>query len=78
LGPGRDAAGAALRAQGIEVGVHYPIPLHLQRALASLGHAAGAFPAAERAAAEVLSLPLFPLVSETQQDRVVAALEQAL
>jgi len=78
LGPGRDAVLAALRTAGIEAGIHYPIPLHLQPALAYLGHGRGAFPEAERAAGEVLSLPIFPLMTQAQQDRVVAVLLEAL
>jgi dTDP-4-amino-4,6-dideoxygalactose transaminase len=74
----RDAVLERLRADGIEAGVHYPVPLHLQPALARLGHARGAFPEAERAAGEVLSLPMFPLMSDEQQDRVVQALHAAL
>ena len=78
LGPGRDAVLAALRAAGIEAGIHYPIPLHLQPALAYLGHGRGAFPEAERAADEVLSIPIFPLMTQAQQDRVVAVLLEAM
>ena len=77
-GPGRDAVLGALRARGIEAQVHYPIALHRQPALARLGFRRGAFPEAERAAAEVLSLPLFPQMTEAQQDRVVAALQETL
>ena len=51
---------ARLRERGIRTGIHYPIPVHLQPAHADLGYAAGDFPASERAAAEVLSLPMFP------------------
>ena len=76
--PGREAVWAALRQRGVEAQVHYPVPLHLQPALAHLGYAQGTFPKAERAADEVLSLPLFPLMTEEQQDRVVAALHAAL
>ncbi len=67
-----------LRGDGIEAGVHYPVPLHLQPALTHLGYVRGAFPEAERAADEVLSLPMFPLMSDEQQDRVVEALLAAL
>jgi dTDP-4-amino-4,6-dideoxygalactose transaminase len=56
----RDAIRAALAAQGIETGLHYPVPLPLQPALKRLGHAAGEFPATERWAKELLSLPMFP------------------
>jgi dTDP-4-amino-4,6-dideoxygalactose transaminase len=60
-----------LTAAGIGTGIHYPIPLHLQRAYVSLGYKAGDFPIAERAAAEVLSLPMFPALTAEQQSRVV-------
>ncbi|MGQ0614342.1 MAG: DegT/DnrJ/EryC1/StrS family aminotransferase [Planctomycetaceae bacterium] len=69
----RDALKAHLEERGIESRVFYPIPLHLQPALAHRGGRAGAFPVAERAAAEVLSLPVHPLLSETQRDRVAEA-----
>jgi dTDP-4-amino-4,6-dideoxygalactose transaminase len=74
----RDGLLARLKAARIEAGVHYPVPLHLQPALAHLGQGRGAFPAAERLADEALSLPLFPLMSEAQQDLVVEALLAAL
>jgi dTDP-4-amino-4,6-dideoxygalactose transaminase len=74
----RDAVLARLKEAGIEAGVHYPVPLHLQPALAHLGLKRGAFPHAERLADEVLSLPLFPLMTDAQQDRVVEALLPAL
>jgi dTDP-4-amino-4,6-dideoxygalactose transaminase len=72
----RDDVLAALRAQGILAGVHYPIPIHLQPAYAELGHRPGAFPNAERLAARVLSLPLHPEITEEDIDRVVATLER--
>jgi dTDP-4-amino-4,6-dideoxygalactose transaminase len=69
----RDALMAHLRAQGIGVGIHYPIPLHLQPAYAFLGHRAGDFPIGEAYARACLSLPIYPELTEAQQDRVVAA-----
>ncbi len=54
----------------IGTGIHYPIPLHLQNAYRGLGHRAGAFPVCEQAAAEVLSLPMFPGLTAGQQERV--------
>lgn len=74
----RDAVCASLQALGVPTAVHYPIPLHLQPAFASLGLGAGAFPVAERAASRVFSLPMFPDMTEAQQDQVVAAVRQAL
>ncbi len=56
----RDALKLALERQGIMTGIHYPKPVHLQPAYANLGYKAGDFPAAERVARRVLSLPLYP------------------
>jgi dTDP-4-amino-4,6-dideoxygalactose transaminase len=67
----RDQLAADLKAYGIETGMHYPIPLHLQPGLSFLGYAKGHFPVAETAADMILSLPLFPEMTETEQDRVV-------
>ncbi|MEU4115121.1 DegT/DnrJ/EryC1/StrS family aminotransferase [Kitasatospora sp. NPDC028055] len=75
---GRDAVLAALHGAGIGAGVHYPVPVHLQPAFRPLGYRAGAFPVAERAAGELLSLPLHPHLTEAQQVRVVEVLERAL
>jgi dTDP-4-amino-4,6-dideoxygalactose transaminase len=74
----RDEVLAALRNGGIGAGVHYPVPLHRQPALAGSPSAGGTFPVAERAAARILSLPLFPGITEAQQERVVTALSAAL
>jgi dTDP-4-amino-4,6-dideoxygalactose transaminase len=76
--PRRDAVLARLTAAGIGAGVHYPVPIHLQPAFAYLGHRPGEFPDSERAAREVLSLPLFPHITADQQERVAAALRTAL
>ena len=76
--PRRDAVLAALHEAGIGAGVHYPIPVHLQGAFRDLGHRPGDFPEAERAASEILSLPLFPEITPEQQQRVADALEKAL
>ncbi len=70
----RDEILAALRAQGIGAGVHYPIPIHLQPTFASLGYVPGSFPVAEEAAHQFLSLPLFPELTEEQIQRVAGAL----
>jgi dTDP-4-amino-4,6-dideoxygalactose transaminase len=69
----RDRVQAQLRDRGIETGIHYPIPLHLQPAHADLGHSRGDFPNAERAAAEVLSLPMFAELTDAQLDEVATA-----
>jgi dTDP-4-amino-4,6-dideoxygalactose transaminase len=70
----RDALQRHLAQAGIGTGVHYPTPVHLQKAYTWLGYARGALPAAEKAATEVLSLPMYPQLAYAQQDRVVKAL----
>jgi dTDP-4-amino-4,6-dideoxygalactose transaminase len=70
----REALLQVLTRAGIGSGVHYPTPLHLQRAYARLGYAHGDFPVAERMAAEVLSLPMYPQLTHEQQDRVIETL----
>jgi dTDP-4-amino-4,6-dideoxygalactose transaminase len=67
-----------LEAAGIQTGLHYPIPLHLQKAYQHLGYLEGDFPAAERVGRECLTLPLFPEMTDAQQDAVVSALREAL
>ncbi|MQY14352.1 dTDP-3-amino-3,4,6-trideoxy-alpha-D-glucose transaminase [Streptomyces sp. RB5] len=74
----RDEVLGKLNADGIGAGVHYPAPVHLTPAYQHLGHRPGAFPHAERAAGEILSLPLFPQLTEDGQQRVVDALADAL
>ena len=59
---------------GIGTGIHYPVPLHLQRAYGWLGYQAGDFPVAERVATEIVSLPMFPQLTREQQGRVVAGM----
>jgi len=66
----------ALQRDGIHTGVHYPIPVHLQPAFADLGYRAGQFPAAEHAAREVLSLPMFPELTASQCEAVCSALRR--
>lgn len=71
----RDALRAHLADAGIETGIHYPIPLHLQPAYAGLAHRAGDFPASERTAETTLSLPLYPQLSAGHVDLVCQAVE---
>jgi len=59
-----------LDANAIGNTVHYPMPLHLQKVYAHLGHKPGAFPVAEKASREVLSLPMFPELTDAQIQRV--------
>jgi dTDP-4-amino-4,6-dideoxygalactose transaminase len=61
---------------GIGTGLHYPLPLHLQAAYANLGFGQGTFPVTERAAAEILSLPMFPEITEGQIERVADAVRK--
>jgi len=60
-----------LKKQGIGSGIHYPIPLHLQKAYASMKYLRGDFPVTERAAEEIVSLPMFPQLTTDQQIRIV-------
>jgi len=70
----RDELKAFLRNRGVESEVYYPLPLHQQPAFRSLGFPAGSFPESERAAAEVLALPIFPQLTRQEQEIVVAAI----
>jgi dTDP-4-amino-4,6-dideoxygalactose transaminase len=74
----RDRILAALHQAGIGAGVHYPVPIHLQGALASLGHKAGDFRHAEAAASRILSLPMFPGLLTAEQERVAEVLSACL
>ncbi|AFL87548.1 putative PLP-dependent enzyme possibly involved in cell wall biogenesis [Terriglobus roseus DSM 18391] len=76
--PERDRVQAALKELGVESAVHYPIPLHLQPMYRSLGYQQGSLPEAEKAAREVLSLPIYPDLEESEVNRVVRAVKQAL
>jgi len=69
----RDRLRDVLGGQGIQTGIHYPIPIHLQPAHADLGYHAGDFPVAEQVAREVLSLPIFPEMTRDQVQTVAAA-----
>jgi dTDP-4-amino-4,6-dideoxygalactose transaminase len=69
--PDRDRAQGALQATGIATGIHYPVPVHLQKAYAELGYRAGDFPVTEAAADEFLSLPIYPEMRPDQVAMVV-------
>jgi dTDP-4-amino-4,6-dideoxygalactose transaminase len=73
----RDALQAALLAEGIQTAIHYAVPVHLQPAYADLGYGKGAFPQSEAAAEQVLSLPLYPELSEQAITQVASAVKKA-
>jgi len=66
-----------LHAKDIQTAIHYPIPVHLQQAYAELGYRRGSFPSSERAAEEVLSLPMFAELTKKQLDDVTSAVREA-
>jgi dTDP-4-amino-4,6-dideoxygalactose transaminase len=74
--PSRDRLRDHLQSRGIGTALHYPLPLHLQKCFAHLGHRAGDFPVAERAASECLSLPVYPELTDDQIDHVGAAIRE--
>jgi dTDP-4-amino-4,6-dideoxygalactose transaminase len=74
----REALQAHLAEAGIGTGIHYPIPLHQQKAYEHLGYHVGDFPVTERIAQEIVSLPMFPQFSPSQQDEVVSKTEEFL
>ena len=74
----RDGLQTALQAYGIQTGIHYPVPAHLQPAYADLGYGRGAFPRSEEAARQVLSLPLYPELSSQAVSEVAGAVKKAV
>lgn len=74
----RDNLQRTLSAAGIQSGIHYPIPAHLQPAYSDLGYSQGAFPQAEKAAEEVLSLPVYPELEPPQVQAVAEAVTNIL
>ena len=72
----RDGLQKHLKACGIEAGIHYPIPLHLQPVYQNLGYKPGDFLNAEKAAGEILSLPMYPEMTDTQVQQVVDAVRE--
>lgn len=73
----RDRVRAELAERGVQAAIHYAVPLHLEPAFAPLGYAEGDFPHAEKAAAEILSLPMFPYLTEGEIALVGAALRES-
>jgi dTDP-4-amino-4,6-dideoxygalactose transaminase len=74
----REKVQGDLKRQGISTGVHYPIPLHLQPAYRGLGYERGDFPESEQAAAQVLSLPMYPELTDEQVERISKAVKTAI
>ena len=74
----REALQAHLAEAGIGTGIHYPIPLHQQKAYAYLGYNTGDFPVTERVSREIVSLPMFPQLAASQQDQVLSAVKEFL
>ena len=70
----RDELQAYLKAQGIFTGIHYPVPIHLQPAMAFLGYRPGDLPATEQLVGEILSLPMFAELTEDDLSTVSAAI----
>ena len=70
----RDGLMAYLKDAGVGTGIHYPIPLHLQKAYSHLNYVPGDFPVAEQISAEIISLPMFPTLTPEQQGWVVASI----
>ena len=76
--PNRDGLAQSLKTAGIGTGLHYPVPVHLQKCYRDWGYTIGSLPVTEKAAAEVLSLPMFPGISLEQQEHVAAAINVSL
>ncbi len=76
--PDRDTVLGRLAESGVGAGIHYPVPVHLHPGMSGLGYSRGDFPVAERAAGEILSLPMYPHITEADQQRVVDELARAL
>jgi dTDP-4-amino-4,6-dideoxygalactose transaminase len=74
----RDNVAKKLNENHVQTGVHYPTPIHLQRAFQFLGHQPGDFPVSESLSGEILSLPMFPGIEEEQQQQVADSLRKAL
>ena len=68
----------SLKTAGIGTGIHYPIPLHLQKAYRALGYVKGDFPVTEKLASEILSLPMYPQLTRIEQENVVQAVRKCL
>jgi dTDP-4-amino-4,6-dideoxygalactose transaminase len=76
--PNRDTVQRRMAEREVQTAIYYPIPLHLQPMYRDLGYRSGDFPEAERAAKEVLCLPMYPELTDAQVDEVVEAVRQSL
>jgi dTDP-4-amino-4,6-dideoxygalactose transaminase len=76
--PDRQEMQNALKSVGVGTGIHYPVPLHVQQAYQYLGYSNGDLPITEKVSAQILSLPMYPQLSEEQQATVVEALKNCL
>jgi dTDP-4-amino-4,6-dideoxygalactose transaminase len=74
--PRRDELQKFLEAKGISTGLHYPVPLHVQKVFGSLGYRNGDFPVTERLAGEILSLPMYPELTTEQIEYVSGAIRE--
>jgi dTDP-4-amino-4,6-dideoxygalactose transaminase len=74
----RDGFMSKLAARNIGTGIHYPIPLHIQKAYSHLGYREGDFPIAERLAKQIVSLPMFPTLTANEQKRVCDTITEVL
>ncbi len=74
----RQGLQSELKAAGIGTGIHYPIPLHLQKAYRSLGYKQGDLPVTEKVASEILSLPMYPQLTRGQQESIVQAVKNSV
>lgn len=74
--PRRDELAKFLASVGIQTGIHYPLPLHLQKSLLFLGYKKGDFPIAERLSNEILSLPMYPELTSYQQNYIIESIKK--
>ena len=74
--PDRDAVMQHLKDRQIYTALHYPVPIHLQKAYAHLGYREGDFPTTEKIRKEIISLPMFPNLTETQIERVAEGIQE--
>ena len=76
--PRRDDLLCYLKSKGIYASIHYPVPIHLQKAYLDLNYTPGTFPITERYAGDIISLPMFPELTEEQIEYVVSEIKKFL